>query len=187
MVKVYIIENKISGSAYIGITEKSIDRRFTEHKRSMKNGIKTALYDAMRSYGVENFLLEEFCETEDRKSAGDIERHLIQIYKEHDSSYNLLRGGDGCGFYIPDKEAWKEKLKLARVGRTPALGMSHTEENKKLFSKVSNDYWDKQETYNFEQMDGLTHKEAKQKFGISTTHYYRLKNKRKLVDGNDIN
>lgn len=53
--------------------------------------------------------------------------------------------------------------------------MKHTEENRLLFSKVSKEYWDSQETYNWEEIKKYSHKEAKKIFGISTTHYYRLK------------
>ena len=72
---------------------------------------------------------------------------------------------------------WKTKIREARKGRTPALGMKHTEENKKLFKQVSLDYWSTQNTYdkNAKEILQLSHKEAKEQFGISTTHYYRLK------------
>ena len=75
------------------------------------------------------------------------------------------------------KKRWIDNLKRGRVGKKPALGMRHTRENRQLFSRVSREYWDNQDTYidNAEDILKLSHREAKKVFGISTTHYYRLK------------
>ena len=78
---------------------------------------------------------------------------------------------------------WKKKLSKSRKGRKPALGMKHSKENKILFSKISNEYWGTQITYKWEDFKHLSHKEAKKQFGISTTHYYRLK---KRFETNDL-
>ena len=92
------------------------------------------------------------------------------------------RKGDGANQKKITKSKAKiaKKLKEQRKGRTPALGMKHTDESKKISSEVSNKYWDTQDTFarNPEKVEAilqLSHKEAKLQFGISTTHYYRLK------------
>jgi hypothetical protein len=96
------------------------------------------------------------------------------LISNNDNTYNLAPGGLNS-FVVTDKESWIGKLKKARIGGTPALGMSHTEENKKLFSKVSKEWWSSQETYNPECVLKLSFKEAHKEFGISKTHYYRLR------------
>lgn len=94
----------------------------------------------------------------------------------------MADGGDG-GFVVQDIESWKKKLKIARAGKKPALGMKHTKENKKLFSKVSREYWDTQDTF-VKKEDEIVdygieygYKKAMSKFNISQTHYYRLRKK----------
>ena len=53
--------------------------------------------------------------------------------------------------------------------------MKHTEENKKLFSEVSNKYWDEHRLYTVEQIVSAgSFKKAQELYGISKTHYYRL-------------
>lgn len=89
----------------------------------------------------------------------------------------MTNGGEG-GFVVPAEKinSWKEKLSKARKGRQPALGMKHTEENKKLFSEVSKKYWDENRIYSPEEIRKFSSfKEANRATGISKTHYYRIK------------
>lgn len=98
--------------------------------------------------------------------------------------YNITAGGDG-GWAVPDegKEQWLERLRLARVGKTPALGMKHTDETKELCRLASEEYWKDNRKYEIDLTE-ITHREAKAIYGISTTHYYRLRNRQQknLID-----
>lgn len=173
---VYLIVNNFSNNVYVGITRVSLRRRFSSHKSAATRGHRNSkLYDAMRAYGVNNFSIHllKVCASEEE---------LLQAEKEYvaryrtllGSTYNILDGGEPY-FPITDKEAWRLKLKKARVGKTPAKGMKHTQQNKQLFSQVSRKYWDSQSTYNKHEVTKLSFREATQMYGISKTHYYRLK------------
>lgn len=178
---VYEIINTGSERFYIGITN-NIQRRKSSHRQTAKSGKKSPLYDWIRKYaGFEMNVLYE-CDT--REEAGQVEKNIISLCREEGLPIlNITSGADG-GFVIEDLEDWKFKLKASRKDRKPALGMSHTEENKKLFSEVSQAYWDTQETYgdSLEDILKFSHKEAKIVYGISTTHYYRLKKRFKSND-----
>lgn len=183
MNKVYIITNNKSGTVYFGITKSSLTKRFNDHKSSARRGTKTKLYDAIRSYGEDTFTIELFEEYEDRHLCENREVELIaQARADNIPIYNLADGGDG-GFVVQDIDAWKAKLRLAREGGKPALGMKHTDENKKLFSEVSKKYWATQDTFTDKEdliVDwGLEHgfRSALKEFSISQTHYYRLRKK----------
>ena len=173
----YKISNSVSESIYIGITKNKINDRWSSHKNAAKRGVKTPLYDSMRAKGFECFQIEivqEFSKYEDLLKA---EYNLIKKLKDQSFKlYNLLDGGISH-FNIKDKEAWKQKLKKARAGRKPFLGMKHTEDNKQLFKEVSNKYWSTQKTYSHEDIKNLSLTDAIKTTGISKTHYYRLKNK----------
>lgn len=183
---VYKAVNTISGSTYYGIS-KNFKKRKSSHRKNSKEcnkgkrGCKTPFYDAVRSYGWNKF--EWFILFEgDVKECEEMEINLIA---SDNNCYNLHKGGH-TGYDVTTKskeevEQWKNKLKEARKGRTPAKGMQHTEENKKLFKEMSIMYWNSVKTYDWCEIKHLTHKEAKEQFGISTTHYYRLKNKNKQV------
>lgn len=170
----YKITNVISNSVYIGITKGSLKRRFYSHKSSAKTGKKTKLYDAMRKYGIDNFEIEPLNQYKDRESLEKAEISAIKSFKEKGYNlYNILEGGKPY-FPIKDINSWKKKLRKARKGRKPSLGMKHSDENKEIFSRVSREYWKSQKTYDAEQVRKLSFKDANIKFGISKTHYYRL-------------
>ena len=56
---IYAITNVENGKRYIGMTESSLARRWVEHKKAARHGsVKTALYNAMRLYGIDRFVCE---------------------------------------------------------------------------------------------------------------------------------
>lgn len=171
MVFVYKILNSVNGKEYVGIT-KNAKLRWNSHVYSSKTK-NTPLYAAMRKYGTDKFYMQVICICPDWNYACDVE---VELIKQSSSLYNLAAGGKG-GYVVPEehKAEWKEKLSQARRGRKPAKGMKHTEKNKKLFAEVSRKYWEDQDTYNAEEVIKYSFKEAEKMFGISKTHYYRLK------------
>lgn len=170
----YLIELENSQRKYVGITN-NVQKRIQSHKDRLKSGYKSPLYCAMRS--KPSWSLKVIAEYTTRKEACDSEVELITFLRELNIPIlNLADGGDG-GFAVQDRESWKVKLRQSRAGRKPALGMSHTAENKDRFSQCSRKYWETQETYLdiVDEILKLSHKKAKEVYGISTTHYYRLK------------
>jgi len=183
MWSVYQIVNKISGNKYYGIT-KNARLRWNAHKHAaLTANKKSPLYDAIRSYGWDQFEMQVLESGLSPEEAGHIEIGLIA---GDTTCYNLHLGGT-VGFDIrllPEERQveWKRKLSEKRAGRTPFLGMNHTQENKQLFSQVSRKYWDTQATYRWDDVKNLSFKEAATKYGISKTHYYRLRRRGKSND-----
>lgn len=173
MYKIYYLVSPSTDWYYIGMTSNAIQKRLTQHKSSARCGVKSPLYNCMRKY--DDFLIVLKDEFLTHEECCDKEIELISQAKllEH-KILNLAAGGEG-GFVVSDIENWKEKLREKRRGKKPALGMTHTDENKKLFSEVSKKYWSTQDTYIPKEICKLSFKEANKIFGISKTHYYRLK------------
>ena len=204
----YIIENTLNNKIYVGIT-KDPHERWMRHKSrarniSSKNKFKSYIHNAMFSHGIENFTFTVIKKFQNKKDCEQYEINKIKYYKNRNiKTYNLHSGGT-LGFDMSkdprfkewkiklsksaianstDKMAnkqWRDKLKKARKGRTPALGMKHTVHAKKIAAEASSKYWDTQDTFSrnpekIKKILLLSHREAKIEFGISTTHYYRLK------------
>lgn len=179
MYYLYYITSTQTNSYYIGIT-KNPAARWRSHKHRAKQGVKTPLYASMRSYGIDTFsmlVLKEF-QTVEECCLAEVQE-IKQAKEQNKKIYNLALGGfDGNVITDPvRKEQWKAKLKEKRIGRTPALGMKHSENNKKLFGDFGKLRWDIHGRYPEEVIDS-SFKEAHLKFGISKTHYYRLKKSR---------
>lgn len=170
----YKITNTKSNTIYIGVTKNRIMQRFSSHKNAAMRGVKSALYDAMRSYGVEFFVIELVNTFDSEDSMLVAEEKLILFNKENNiKSYNIKNGGSKV-FGIRDKESWITKLKEKRIGRKPAKGMKHNEDNKKLFSDYGKLRWDIHGRYP-DNVVTYSFKDAHRLFGISKTHYYRLR------------
>ena len=137
MYKLYRIVNKISASSYVGMTRKSLNKRWNEHIHNARKGKKTKFYDAMRSYGFENFEIILISKFDTRQECCEAEIYLIA---KEDNLYNLAAGGDG-GFVVVNLDQWKQKLKEARKGGKPFLGRNHTEETKKKCRQAALNYW----------------------------------------------
>lgn len=181
--EVYCIENKISGSVYFGLA-KSFNKRMYAHVHCSKSGKKTPLYDAMRKYGLAVFDCYVIASGLTIEEAQEYEIQLIAEEKHLGVKvYNLHLGGS-IGFDVRLKgeeevKKWKAKMSKARNGKTPALGMQHSEENKKLFGQYGKLRWDIHGRY---PEDVLNYRfiEANKRYGISKTHYYRLRKERAL-------
>lgn len=204
----YLITNNVNQKVYVGITV-TPDSRWQRHQSnarstSDKARYNTYLYSAMRKHGIENFSFKVIATFKEKIECELFEIDKIKYFRDNAiDNYNIHDGGTlGCDMRnhinyeewkatlkeahttrAKDTIAWKEwrnKLKEQRKGRTPALGMKHTDEAKQQASNVSNKYWDTQDTFardpeKVKAILALSHKEAKIQFGISTTHYYRLK------------
>lgn len=92
MVGIYKITNQINGKVYIG---QSIDikRRWYDHKR-FSSYLETALYYAIRKYGIENFKFEiiEECSVQE---LDEKEIYWIKKYDTFKNGYNETEGGSG--------------------------------------------------------------------------------------------
>lgn len=177
----YEIRNSESSSVYVGVTRVSLDNRFRAHKHSAKRGDKTPLYDSIRQKGFDKFSIHLVAEFKTELEMLSAEKELIAYHRAIGKCYNILDGG--CSYFpIKDWEAHKARLKVARVGKKPALGMKHSEKNKELFSACGKRRWDLYGRYP-EEVITYSFAEARDKFGISKTHYYRL---RKLAENNDL-
>ena len=180
MYYLYKFTNLINGKIYYGMTN-DVRQRFATHKSSAKSKeTSNPFHNALRKYGIDNFKFEVLEEFEDKDTCCKAEIDVINLAKENNVViYNLHPGGLG-GFSIFTKteeeiELWREKQRIARQGKKPALGMKHSEENKKLFGEFGKLRWDIYGRYPAEEILEYSFKDANEKYGISKTHYYRLR------------
>lgn len=86
------------GRAYVGLTKRSLAKRWYQHKKDAASGEKSAFYNAIRKYGAEWFSLEVICECYSLMEANRCERAMIashNTYAHSGNGFNLTIGGDG--------------------------------------------------------------------------------------------
>ena len=113
---IYKITNLITDKNYIGYTSRDINKRFYEHKWEALNtnyeNNKSYLYQSMRKYGTENFIIELVLEFDEKEyNWKELEKYYIKEYNTlRPNGYNLLEGGDQPPIHYGN-ENYKTKIK----------------------------------------------------------------------------
>jgi hypothetical protein len=105
MAIIYKITNTINNKIYIGQTTRTLNARWRQHKSRAKDAQYTEyLYNAMRKYGIDNFVIEKLdeCDDEDR----------FHLETEYITKYRTYVGFDDCNGY---------NLVLSQDGPAPIL------------------------------------------------------------------
>lgn len=115
---VYCIENLENGKKYIGQTTRDLAERFREHCGNSGTSVSPKLKNAIKKYGKDCFCVEVIWE-KDECEQDELDAKEIELIEElntlHPNGYNLTKGGSG--------------------GR-------HSDETKKLLSKISQAMWE---------------------------------------------
>ena len=138
MAFIYKINNKINNKVYIGKTERSIDKRFSEHKNDSKKRKCEVrpLYRAMNKYGIENFTIELLKET-DTPEADEI--YYIELYNSYKYGYNATLGGDGARYADINIDELKNKYinDMSNSIRSLAKEYNHDQETISRYLKIA--------------------------------------------------
>lgn len=104
MAYIYCITNKKNGKQYVGKTQKSIKKRFAEHKYDSQRLTceNRPLYRAFNKYGFDNFYVSKLEECDNSK-ASEREQYWIERLNTYTNGYNATFGGDGKPYIDQDK------------------------------------------------------------------------------------
>lgn len=126
---VYETLNKINGNIYVGC-------HATDDLNDGYLGSGNLLKKAIGKYGSSNFIRRILHVVSSPEDMFKIEASIVtEEFVSRNDTYNLVPGGFG-GFKVQDITIWKEKLKIARQGKTPTLGLKHTEKTKQKISSA---------------------------------------------------
>lgn len=132
--KVYIHEFP-NGKVYIGITSKSVYKRWGLHGSGYND--QKLMERAISKYGWDNILHDIEAIDLTFKEACKMERELIAEYNANDTryGYNLTAGGEGSFGYHFSEEARKRKSENLKGDKNPFYGKEHSEYTKKIISQ----------------------------------------------------
>lgn len=91
---IYKITNKVNGKVYIGQTIHTLNHRKNRHIECVHNGTDRHLYNAMRKYGIDNFVFEEIDHADNIDDLNYLESYYITKYDSVRTGYNMGYGGD---------------------------------------------------------------------------------------------
>lgn len=95
MYNVYKISNTINNKVYIGVTSRTIEERFKEHKYRIEERNSIHLYQAMKKYGTDKFYIELIDTASSKEEMFEKEKFYIKQYDSYYNGYNLTFGGEG--------------------------------------------------------------------------------------------
>lgn len=123
---VYKITNKINGKAYIGQTRGSLRVRWLQHIKLRSKC--SALKNALKKYGVDNFVIEEIALAINEDQLAELESKYIKEFNTlSPAGYNLTTGGEGARH----SEESIRKLSESKLGaKNPSFGKKQSEETK---------------------------------------------------------
>ena len=111
---IYKITNCINQKLYVGLTLSDAETRFKKHISMIYSNGCSALYGAIKKYGIESFIVETICLSNDKKELMNLEKHYIsELNTISPNGYNLTTGGENCR--VTDKT--KQKISTRLKGR----------------------------------------------------------------------
>lgn len=151
---VYMIKNLITGKAYIGVTSGLYTLRWQQHNWNAKNNVKGHLYNAIRKYDTNTWIIGVIEDGIPSYLRSIKEITYIKMYNTFKEGYNLTLGGEGrLGYIMP--EDIKRKIGVANKGNVPTIqqvqsfmkiahlgrvSRKHTDKSKALISLNSRSY-----------------------------------------------
>ena len=138
--KIYRIVNQQNNKVYVGKTTLDVDARWHKHKLNSERGQKSKLYNAIRCYGQNNFLVETILSTPDMELSNlnqhlnVLERIFIIIFDSYRNGYNMTTGGDGAAGRTHSRLS-RQKMSKSHIGKTP------WNKNKKCSSISGENHW----------------------------------------------
>lgn len=130
----YVAENKLNGKRYVGITGRSILRRWTEHISQARLGHNEGIfYKAIRKYGEDKFDVYEADYADSLEEAKNLE---IKIISKVAPEYNSTKGGGGRLGGVMSEEA-RKKIKQIHTGNKYRLGKTHTQQARQKLKEAA--------------------------------------------------
>lgn len=119
-IKIYLITCVTTGKKYVGITTKTLARRWVQHRSQAKQKTGFIFHKAINHYGPEAFRIEHLASALTWEDACELEKAFIVEYAaKHPQGYNTHTGGNGL-----DILRLKDKISASHKG------FRHTEETK---------------------------------------------------------
>jgi len=151
---IYEATNVTNGKVYVGLTTTSLKQRKGSHLRSAKAGSMMYFHKAIRKHGPESFEWDEVMIASDLQGMYKLEKMVIAMYEPW-QTYNTSLGGEHS-----------------------AYGMKHSEETKAVCGEYAKRRWDGNRALDKYPMEAYlcsSYKEARLKYGIPKTTWYRTK------------
>lgn len=114
---IYYISNSVNLKSYIGLTSRTLQTRWQQHKSRARKGSSLYLHAAMRKHGIDNFSISELDSAKSAEEACYKEMFHIGFFQTYESNkgYNLTYGGDYGSHTAAVRKVLSDKAKSRNV------------------------------------------------------------------------
>jgi len=184
---IYKITNCINQKLYIGLTINDAETRFKKHKSMIYSNGCSALYEAFKKYGVENFIVETICFSSNKKELMSLEKHYIsELNAVSPNGYNLTSGGENCKVTDETKKKISKALKGRKIkwAEKVSIGVKKLWEDEEYKTKQTEQRKQKRGKYR----DGIIKEKLRKKIDIQsfTKDYYSYMDLKQMAIKYDI-
>lgn len=131
---IYKVTNKLNGKVYIGQTIRKLSERRNGHIKDSKSNSNLHFHNALRKYGIKQFVWEIIDTTRSRIELNKKECFYIKEYNSFDKryGYNMTYGGEG----VKPNLVTREKQSKSHIGKSnPMKGKHYSKEIVEKYSK----------------------------------------------------
>jgi group I intron endonuclease len=94
--RIYVIRCLVNGKVYVGQTTTPLRKRWLDHCQAMRKGTRRPLYNAMRKYGLDQFVMEELDQAADQEALNALEvQHGEHLNALVPHGYSCVLGNSG--------------------------------------------------------------------------------------------
>jgi len=132
---IYAVKNKLNGKYYIGMTNRTLEKRKTEHLLEAKwKRFDVAFYNAINKHGKDVFDWFILDEHSDKDILNAMEEFYIFKYDSYRKGYNSTTGGEGTPSVIYSKETCKKRSLAVMGDKNPNYHRKFSDEHRKKIS-----------------------------------------------------
>lgn len=133
---IYKITNRVNSKIYIGVTTRSLEKRWRDHCKDAKYNKPHHLSRAIRKHGEENFIIEQIDTASDIKELINKEAEYIKQFKSWDRNigYNLLLQDDAGKFFTDEV---KDKISKSHKKMWENFSPDELENRRRIYRQSS--------------------------------------------------
>jgi group I intron endonuclease len=144
--RIYIIRNHVNEKVYVGATTQGLSKRFSRHKKTMRQKASSPLHKAMTEIGEDKFYIEliESYPCDNKEALNAREGYWIRYYDSYKNGYNGKIEGRNQQQYRQDNaeeiRQYRQKYKEDHAEEIKQCNQKYREDNAEKIKQCKQKY-----------------------------------------------
>lgn len=121
---IYCHTNRLTEKQYVGLTKRSLEKRWAGHLKDVRNGSTYKFHRSIRKHGMDVWDHDVLCEGIDTlDNAKHLEFRFIEMLGTYENGYNMTLGGEGGTLSYDERKRRSERMKGQKKSATTRARM----------------------------------------------------------------